>query len=48
MYMRPLFWQALETGDNLIENPRQTSIDESNDSIMKSERNALVRISDPS
>ena len=46
MYMKPLFWQALETRANVYENPRQT-IDKTNDAVMKSERNALDRVSDP-
>ena len=47
VYMKPLFSQALETGDNSYEKPRQTSIDKVQDSAVKSERNALVEVSDP-
>ena len=46
-YMKPLFWQALKTRANFSENPWRTSIDRTNDSDMKSEGNALVRVSDP-
>ena len=52
MYVKPLFWPAL--GDYYCycrtivhEDPRQTSIDKINDPVMKSERNALIRVSDP-
>ena len=33
--------------DNFFEDPRRTSIDMPNDSVMKSERNALLGVSDP-
>ena len=46
--MKPLSWQEMSgSGDNFYENPRQTSIDKLNDPVMKSERIALVRGSDP-
>ena len=50
MYIKPLFWQALEsfplTHTNFYESPRQTSIYKTNDIVMKTERNALVKVSD--
>ena len=49
-YIQPLFWQALEsfplTNANFYESPRQTSIDQTKDIVMKSERNELVKVSD--
>ena len=46
-YIKPLFWQASETRANFYENPRQTSIEKTNETVKKSVRNALVKVSDP-
>ena len=45
--MNALLWQALEGRVNAYRNPRQASTDATNDTVLISERNVLLEVSEP-